>query len=286
MLNVKYQQGSVEALKAGIIWREKLDYGKILINFLSIWVAAQFVLQIFFHPGFILGFGCIYALIIGIKAGGNEVSDGAEEFNFSLAAPRSVRFKVKYTYGLKPLLLILTLGLLTIYFNLSQLFWGLFVETGLNNPYAGEKAKLFWYILSSMLPVCLYTIIFTVSICTYGRNYLNRAVFAGVFISGLAVIAIAILYHYSGALVTNILTILILGLITAISISVSFKTYCFKEGMSLSRPEGKRKSTVYIVTAIILVIFFLFVFLYGSVRPVKSPAITPPSPVKTIENQR
>ena len=281
MLNVKYQQGSVEALEAGIIWREKLDYGKTLINFLSILVTAQFVLQIFFHPGFILGFGCIYALIIGVRAGGNEVSDGAEEFSFSLAAPRSVRFKVKYIYGLKPLLLILILGLLTIYFNLSQLFWGLFVETGLNNPYASENAEAFWYLLSFLVPVCLYTTIFSASICTYGRNYLNRAVFTGIFISGLAVIAIAILYHNSGVLVTNILTLLILSLVIAVSISLSFKAYLFKEGISVSRSGQDSKSRTGTIIIIVVLLIIIFMWLFVSVPVRGSSSTIQPTKVQT-----
>ena len=283
MLNDKYQQGSVEALKAGIIWREKLDYGKTLINFLSIWVAAQFVLQIFFHPGFILAYGSIYALLIGAKSGGNEVTDGAEEFSFSLAVPRSARYKCKYIYGLKPLLLILVLSLLTIYFNLSQIVWGLFVESGLNNPYSEKKAELFWYILAFLVPICLHTTIFSFSICTYGRSHLNRSLFAGILICGFAVIVIAIIYNYCDIIITNILTVLILVPVITSSIWISFKSYCYKEGMSISRQNEGARSRAGIITVILIliVLFFLMLFWasFGVVRSTSSD-ISPNSPVK------
>ena len=276
----KIEAGSLESLKAGIVWREKLDYGKTITTILSLWIAAQFVLQMFFHPGFILAFGCIYALIIGMKAGGNEVSDGAEEFSFSLSSPRSIRYKCKYIYGLKPLLLILVLGLLTIYFNLSQLIWSLFVDSDLNNPYAIKKAELFWYILSFLLPVCLYTTIFSATICTYGRSNLIKAVLAGLFISGLAVIIIVILYYKTEPLVVNILSILILGLVISISCWLSYKTYCFKEGVSVSRPSvaSSTRSGIIIIIAILLIIIFLGFFVMIPVQ--KNNSTNQPTKVK------
>lgn len=284
MLKQKYEPGSLESMKSGIIWREKLDYGKTIIGFLSTWIAAEFVLQVFHHPGFILGFGVLYAVVIGAKAGGNEATDGAEEFSFSLAPSRSLRYKVKYLYGLKPLLLLLSLGLVTIYFDLSQRLWSLFVESGLNNSYSiYGKTEIFWYLLSFFLPLTVYTVVFGMAIITKSRNSVNGSVFGALIICGLLVVSIAILYNKVGSLSTNILSVSVLIFTIILSIYFTYTIYRVKEGRSISRTSASGRSGLVVVVFIILVVLVIFTLFFRVDSKVNAIDSSRPDSIDEVE---
>ena len=271
----EYERGSVEAIRAGILWREKLDYGRIISGFVSLWVVCQFILQIFDHPGWLIGFGCIYALFIAVRAGGNEVYDGAEEFSFSLAPPRSERFKTKFIYGLVPLVVMLLVSLVTIKFNLSQYFWRIFVETGLTEPYQGSNEVFFYYGIGLLIPLTLYITIFSSSIMSWGPGWLPGSVFKGIFVTGFAVIGIAILYNNMDYTAATVLSLLLLIIVSAYCLNRSYKIYFYKEGHSIPKESGSRNNASMIVLIVIVVIIFFLFFMWTSkpsVSEVSRPA--------------
>jgi hypothetical protein len=266
--NINWQEievpGSLKAMQDGIRWREKLDYGRTISFFIYFWVTCQFILQAFEQVAWVLAFGITYSLFIGIKAGGNEVSDGAEEFSFSLATPRSERFKTKFIFGLIPLVIMLVLSLLTIRFNLSQYFWGLFVETGFNAPYIkGNKESLFLYGLGLLIPLTLYITVFTMTIISWGPSWIPGAIFKALFITAISVLGVAFLHHNLDTISGTSLAFILLIIVSVVSLHRSFNIYIFKEGHSVPRTgssRGGNGSMLGIIIAVI-VLFLLFIFM-------------------------
>ena len=80
--------GNRDILK-GLAWREWLAWGGWFRGFFAVWLVGTWVLMIFFHPGFVLGFGCLYALVAGACSGGLEPIEGSEEFALSLPPTRT-----------------------------------------------------------------------------------------------------------------------------------------------------------------------------------------------------
>ena len=82
----------------GLAWREWLAWGGWFRGFFCVWLVCTWVLMIFFHPGFILVFGCLYAMAVGLLAGASEPMEGSEEFALSLPPTRSQRFLVSCSW--------------------------------------------------------------------------------------------------------------------------------------------------------------------------------------------
>ena len=53
---------------SGLLWREWLAHGEIVLGFLAAYLVLGWVLEIFFHPGFVLGFGAIF-IVLGASVG-------------------------------------------------------------------------------------------------------------------------------------------------------------------------------------------------------------------------
>ena len=274
----EYEPGSMDAIRAGIIWRERLDYGRVIHGFISFWAVCQFVLQIFDHPGWLIGFGCIYALLIAVRAGGNEVYDGAEEFSFSLSPPRSERFKAKFIYGIFPLTVMLIVSLITIKFNLSQWFWRIFVETGLTAPYSGSNEVFFYYGIGLLIPLTLYITLFSSSIISWGPGWLSGSVFKGIFITGAAVIGIVIFYNNMNYTAATVLSLLLLITVSAYCLNRSYKIYFRKEGHSVPKESGARNNSTVTILIVIVAIMFLLYFMLSIKQSPTQPITIEESP--------
>jgi hypothetical protein len=146
----------------GLLWQERLAHGPMVLHFLVAWLVLGWVLLIFFHPGWILAFGVLYAVLAAPAFGGGEAFEGSEEFAFALPPTRGDRFFVKLAAGGIPLLGFLLVGLLAIALDLPQRLWGLVVESGFTEPFpAAEPA--FLYPLAFAAPVAAYAFTFAIA---------------------------------------------------------------------------------------------------------------------------
>ena len=65
---------TIRRLKAlhGLLWCEWFAHSKLLLFFLAAWLLCVWVTPLFVHPGWILLFGLLYAVIAGPAHGGSD----------------------------------------------------------------------------------------------------------------------------------------------------------------------------------------------------------------------
>ena len=57
-------------LLKGLLWREWIAHKRMMMSALAIWLVGGWVLLIFWHPGWILAFGVVYAWVAASAFGG------------------------------------------------------------------------------------------------------------------------------------------------------------------------------------------------------------------------
>jgi len=154
------------ALK-GLLWCEWLRYGRMLVGFAAVWIVLLWVLELLFHPIPLLVFGAAYVLLAGPIIGGADAAEGAEEFAFALPPTRADRYLVRLAVGLGPLLIFQGVGAAAIAGDWPQAVWGLFVESGLADPF--EAAPGVAYAAAFSAPVAAFSATFVVASCLTHR---------------------------------------------------------------------------------------------------------------------
>ena len=125
----------------------------------SLWLIGQWVLMIFFHPGWVLGWGTILAVWLGAGFAGADAHEGAEEFALALPPQRAQRYHVRLGMSLSFLVLLLGVSLLAIHYNGPQRLWGLVVESGFTGPFRDEDSRVspwLYYGLAIACPLAAY----------------------------------------------------------------------------------------------------------------------------------
>jgi hypothetical protein len=150
------------------LWRDEwLAYGRLITDLTALWLIGIFILELFYHPGFMLGFGVLYALIIGTVCGGAEAMAGTEEFTFALPATRSQRYLARLALGGGVLVVMQIIGLVAIASDLPQVLWGLVADSGFTEPFPRVDAR-FLYLLAAAFPFATFAIIFAFTAGTNG----------------------------------------------------------------------------------------------------------------------
>jgi len=151
----------------GLLWCEWLRYGRMLVGFAAIWIVLLWVLQLLFHPVALLVFGAAYVLLAGPIIGGADAAEAAEEFAFALPPTRADRYLMRLAVGLGPLLVFQGVGAAAIAGDWPQAVWGLFVESGLADPF--EAAPGAAYAAAFSAPVAAFAGTFVVASCMAHR---------------------------------------------------------------------------------------------------------------------
>ena len=160
-----------QRLLRGLFLQEWLAHGKVLSWALSIWLICLWVLEMFSHPVWIITFGAVYALLIGLKLGGSDAINETEEFHLALPPVRGRRYMVRLAIGLLPLMFYVIVGLLAIGCNLPQKLWGLLVESGMTEPFAiSSMQDKSIYAMYAVSPLILFALTFSFS-TTAGRGW-------------------------------------------------------------------------------------------------------------------
>jgi hypothetical protein len=159
-----------------------------LIGLTLLWVIGFWILLLFSHPGFLLGIGLLYCILLAGAHGGSDVIDGTEEFSFALPPGRGPLFLARMVPGLGFILLIGGGGGLALATDLPQFGWSLVFSSGLTEPFAPVRDS-YWYPLAVCLPLAVFAITFVSASLARSRGVVAVAWLAGL-LGGAAVMGL------------------------------------------------------------------------------------------------
>ena len=258
----------------GLLWREWLAHGEMLLSVLAIWLVGGCVLLIFFHPGWVLGFGVLLAFILGHTVGGADASEGSEEFAFALPPTRGERYLARLAFAGGALAAFLVIGLVAIAADLPQVIWGLFVNSGFTEPFPDCRPR-FLYAQSFCLPVAVFAFNYAIATAAGSRGtvavaWLLAAVLAGALM-GLGFLGEWMLWKALNGYI-SCPVLLALG---AVGLQSGYLVYIRKEG--ISRPAPMRGATSWgllVLGVVVIVPIFMFLLWEDAVeRPAPPPKI-------------
>ncbi len=265
-------RGRKPAMVRGLLWREWLLHGNLILNALALWLICSFVVLAFFHPGSVLAFGVIYAIIAGATFGGSEAMEGSEEFSFSLPPTRADRYVVRLLCGLTTVLGFTIFGILTVAFDVPQRLWGLVVTTGYTDPFPPCTAS-FLYPLAVLLPYALFGTTFAFAAVASSRGIAQVAWFNGTLavgvVLGLGFLSEKLLWDKPNGIIASP-AVAIFG---TVLMAVGYLAYERKEGISRPSPVAQARSSWGWVIAVILLLLVLFLFM---LIPVSTTPVVPP----------
>lgn len=158
----------------GLLWREWLVLRGLFIPALAVWLGGLWVLVLFIHPGFILAFGVLYAILAGPMLGGADAAEGSEEFAFALPPTRGQRYLARALLGLATVLLFTVLGVLAIALDLPQTLWRVVVNSGFTEPFPACEAPCV-YPLAVAVPVGVFAFAFRIAADAHGPGLVRVA---------------------------------------------------------------------------------------------------------------
>ena len=262
-----------------------LANGAMVINFLAAWLVLGWVLMIFFHPGWILALGVLYAFMAAPAFGGGESFEGSEEFAFALPPTRAERYLAHLAAGGIPLLVLLLLGLLAIGLNLPQALWGLFVSSGYTEPFEPADPAFLHYGLAFAVPVAAYAFTFAIASLARSRGTVMWSWFLGGICAGALAGGGLLLEEFLWQRLVGYATVPVLLAAAPLALLAGYLRYVWKEGVS--RPwqahGGRGLGWIWIVVivfVVLLILMGLFVSMNRS-KPME-PIHIPRPPVSEV----
>jgi len=186
--------GRRRAFWRGLLWGEWYAHSRLILFFLGAWLLAAWILPQFANPGWILSFGCVFALVAGPAMGGKDVLDGCEEYGFSLPATRAEWFMARWGLGTAMLMLFTLLDLLALGLDLSQAMTRFYLDTKLIEPKGVPRTALL-YGLTLAFPLACFSGTFALAANARGRGLVLSAPLWGGLIA-LAVLRLGLLYEF------------------------------------------------------------------------------------------
>jgi len=266
----EHKGGFLTPAMRGMLWREWLAHGESVLGFLAAYLVLGWVLEIFFHPGFVLGFGAIVAMYAGVAFGGGDAAEGSEEFAFALPPTRGERYVAHLAFGGAVVGAFVIVGLLSVALDLPQLVWGVFVNSGFTEPFP-EARPGFIYALAFAIPAAAYAATFAVASVAQTRGTVALSWILGgigaAAVMGGGFIAEWLLWDELNGYVS---TPLLLAA-TALAVQGGYYAYTRKEGISRPAPlaGGGSRWWLWIIVAA-AVFLFLFVLLFAAGAPRKA----------------
>ena len=250
----------------GLAWREWLAWGPWFRGFFAVWLVCTWVLMIFFHPGFVLGFGCLYAMVAGVCSGALETIEGSEEFALSLPPTRTQKCQVKLLLGGGTLLAMTVIGTLAVALDLPQAVWGIFVQTGFTRPYPHVE-HAFLYSLDVAAPLAVYAMTFLLGSIARTRGLATASPLLGLLSAG-ALCGLALLLEWAASDdLTGWFSVPALLIMSAAATVGAYQLYLRKEGINRPSPLGRRRLWwIWIIVGIVLLLFFLTMVTYRASR--------------------
>jgi len=261
----------------GLLWREWLAHRNLLLGFLVAWLILLWVLGIFFHPGFLIAFGAIFAFVAGPRLGGADAAEGSEEFSLSLPPTRRQRYLVRMGLGLVSVFLLTGLGSLAIWLDLPQRLWGLVVESGFTEPFP-PVGHGFLYLLAVVAPLGVFAFTFAMASVANSRGLVAGAGLAGALAAGILLV-LGLLAEYllwQNRPLNGYVTCPTLAAVSTMVLLLGYLAYVRrKEGVSRPAPMSRsgRGSwiAVIIVIAVIIMIIVVALLRFWSVSHTSDP---------------
>lgn len=248
----------------GVLLREWWAHRDRLLGFIAAWLVCQFLILAFFHPGFLLAFGVIFAFAIAPVFGGLDVTEGSEEFSFSLPPTRGELYLVRFFTAGGLLALLLLAGLAAIRFDVPQKLWGLVVETGFTEPFPLPKERN-WTAITLVVPLALFALTFLAASAGRTRNAVGGAwlfaILAGGILAGTGQAAEWLLLQQS----TGRFALAALGAGGVAAALLGYGIFTWKEGVSRPQETEHRGSVlgwaiaIFAVLLVAMAVLFLFV---------------------------
>ncbi|PCJ61293.1 MAG: hypothetical protein COA79_06850 [Planctomycetota bacterium] len=277
--NVDSQHFKKQVIK-GLLYREWLQHKTIFEGLFCISVIGIFVLLIISSPAVILIGGIVYACILAHALAGADIAEGSEEFAFSLPITRLQRFWVRLTFGGLVIFCFCSFSILAIGLNLPQLLWGLFVETGMTEPFSAFTSDSYiqigiigaslidpppqYPILYCLQPIMIPTAVFILcfSLRSISTSKTGLSWLLALFLTFSCFLFIDIMNLGSSPdLSTDYVVYMLLATITISLLLYSANRFSKKEG--LSRPAergGSNKSVALVVVVIVLFVLAMLFF--------------------------
>jgi len=266
----------------GLLWREWLAQRNLIITSLAVWLACGWVLLLFFHPGFIIAFGVIYALLAGPRLGGADAAEGSEEFAFALPPTRAERYLARLALGGSTVLVFTLLGVATIVLDLPQQVWGLFVNSGFTEAFPACKER-FLYPLAVAIPFAVFAFSFAIAATAGTRGMVAGSWFvSGWFVgaaTGLAFLGEWALWRE----VNGYISVLALFALAPLALLAGYLRYILKEGVSRPAPV-RGASLAWVVAAVLVLLIFLALVSYIASGRVAMPTRGPEPRQSVLEH--
>ncbi len=266
----------VNVLK-GLLWRDWIARRNLLTGALAAWLVGGWVLLIFFHPAWILGFGVVYAWLAAQALGGSEPAEGSEEFVFSLPPLRRQRYLVRLALGGGTVLLFTGVGVLAIALDLPQMLWGIFVNSGFSEPFPACRLR-FLYALAVACPLAVFAFTFAIAANASSRGLVVWSRALGGLSAGAVVILGFMCEHLLWGELNGFVSCPALLALGAGALLAGYQVYVRKEGISRlggTQKEGRWRLWIF---ALILLILCLMSFM----QPARGRRTVVPSSVSKV----
>jgi hypothetical protein len=260
----------------GLIWKEWLANRNIVMFFAVVWLLGLPVLELFFHPGFILALGLIYAFWAAPRFAGLEVMEGSEEFSFSLPATRSQRYLAKLTVGGVPLLLMTVVGVLAIALDWPQMLWGLAVQSGFTRPFpAVVPNERFIYYIAVALPLATFAFAFVTAATARSATTAYASGFLGLVETGVTFGLCCLAEDHLLGKVNGAISTPVLLALSICALALGHFFYTRKEGISRPAPMRQGRWLIWVLVAVAAFLLLTAFFGYASLPSVRMAPRSP-----------
>jgi len=266
----------------GLLHRSWRICGVAVMGFVHVWLLCMWLLQVFIHPGFLLGFGIAYSLVVGFALGLGSLNGEGDEMLFCLPVTRRSLFWIQAAAGGIPLLLMNGLGILALYAEAPQTVWGLFVRSGFTEPFPEVLSGHLWG-WAVCVPLLLYAGIYTLASRQVTLRSTFFSLFGAMMVSGVTLLLGVLVENLFWEEIHGPLSSLLLLLVTTLTLWWGAEGYKRKEASPNEDSPGRNATTVLILVIIgILLVLFLMLMWVSPSTPVEirsDPNSSPDMPV-------
>lgn len=255
-------------------WRQKfrpylaapwLRLGSLMLWAITALLVLGWLMPVWNHPGWVLGFGVFLGMVLGARLGSAEVQGEIQEFALSLPPVRRPIFRVRLLAGGAFVLALTAISAAAIAWNVPQAVWGVLVESGFTKsfgPWPASHRKI--YFLAVACPLATYGMAFGLTSMSKSRNVRDLLMFASpLAVGAMVLLGFAAEAWLSGPRPNARLVLILLVAVPAGTVAWADVAYARKEAVA-------RQGTGWLhwwMVLIIVVVLLVVVLAYLSLKP-------------------